>query len=89
MTAFMAVTMLFAPVLILLALMLFVLMGVESGVRRLGVFALVGAAVACGMLVEKGLFVNRHIALCADDTAAYYREFNRFDPYCEVLTRGR
>jgi hypothetical protein len=85
----MTLMILLAPGLILLAMMLFVLTGLESGVRRLGVFALAGAAFACGMVAEKAVFVNRHIAMCMDDTAATYRATHRFDPYCEVLSRGQ
>lgn len=43
---------------------------------------LVGASAFLGTLVEKGLYVNRHIDLCMDDTAQYYREYNGFDPFC-------
>lgn len=85
----MTLMILLAPGLILLAMMLFVLTGIESGLRRLGVFALAGAAVAFGMVADKAIFVNRHIAMCLDDTAATYRATNQFDPYCEVLTRAR
>jgi hypothetical protein len=89
MTTLVALTVLMGPLLIMLAMMLFVLTGLESGVRRLAVFALVGAAVACGMLLEQFLYVNRHMDMCFDDQAASYRAANGFDPYCEVLSRGR
>lgn len=46
---------------------------------------LVGASTFLGTQIEKGLFVNRHIDLCLDDTAAYYREYNGFDPYCAMV----
>jgi hypothetical protein len=38
-----------------------------------------------GTLIEKGLYVNRHIDLCTDDTAQYYREYNGFDPFCSQV----
>ncbi len=85
----MTLMILLAPGVILLAMMLFVLLGVQTAARRLGVFALAGAAVAFGMVAEKATFVHRHIAMCLDDTAETYRATNHFDPYCEVLTRGR
>lgn len=89
MSTLITLSVLFGPLLIMLAMMLFVLTGLQSGARRLAVFALVGAAVACGVLLEQGLYANRYIDMCFDDTAAYYRQFNGFDPYCEVLKRGR
>ena len=85
----MTLIILVAPGLILLAMMLFVLMGVQTTARRLGVFALAGAAIAFGMVAEKATFVQQHIAMCLDDTATTYRATNNFDPYCEVLSRGR
>ena len=44
-----------------------------------------GASIFLGTQIEKALFVNRHIDLCLDDTAAYYREYNGFDPYCAMV----
>ena len=54
-------------------------------IRVCAVLWLVGISMFGGVQLEKLLFINRHIDLCVDETASYFREHGSFDPFCKVL----
>ena len=51
--------------------------------RAVAVGILVLAFGLVGLSVAKSLAVNRHIDLCMDQTAWYFKENNRFHPDCD------